>query len=101
MSRNRPRRPGQKDPLQPPEWRWRTLPVWIALTGGMVAGWYIAAAGAPSPSTGWSFFVLIALLFLFSLGLSRIVNRYTTIWIAKRRKRSQEKRILKDPASRR
>jgi len=101
MSRNRPRRPGQKDPLQAPEWRWRTLPVWIALTGGTVIGWYIAAAGANFRYEAWSFYVLIALLFLFSMGLSRVVNRYTAIWIAKRRRRSQEKRILKDPASRR
>jgi hypothetical protein len=34
-------------------------------------------------------------------GLWRVVNRYVMIWVARRRKRGQEKRILKDPAARR
>jgi hypothetical protein len=105
MSRRRQRRPNPRDPLSqpPPDWRWRTLPVWIALTGGMVAGWYIGTAGSRTPFEyeTWSFVVLIGLLFLFSMGLSRVVNRYAMIWVAKRRRRGQEKRILKDPSARR
>jgi hypothetical protein len=100
---SRRRRINPRDPLtQPqPEWNWRTLPVWIALTGGMAAGWYIAAAGAEFRVEDWSFYVLLVIIALFSFGLSRIVNRYTMAWVARRRARSQEKRILKDPTSRR
>lgn len=102
-ARNRRKRVNPRDPLsQPaPNWQWRTLPVWIALTGGAVIGWYIAAIGAGFDYDSWAFYVLLGLLFLFSMGLSRIVNRYTAIWVAKRRSRGQEKRILKDPSSRR
>jgi hypothetical protein len=77
------------------------LPVWIALTGGVAVGWYIAAAGAEFRIANWAFYVLLVFIALFSFGLSRIVNRYVMIWMAKRRARSQEKRILKDPTSRR
>lgn len=100
---SRRRRPNPRDPLsQPaPDWRWRTLPVWIALTGGVALGWYIAALGAEFRVDDWSFYVLLVFIALFSFGLSRIVNRYTMIWVARRRARSQEKRILKDPTSRR
>ena len=100
---SRRRRTNPRDPLlQPqPEWRWRTLPVWIALTGGVAAGWYIAAMGADFRIANWSFYVLLVFIALFSFGLSRIVNRYVMIWMAKRRARGQEKRILKDPTSRR
>ncbi len=101
VARNRRRRPGQRDLLTPPSWRWRTLPVWLALTGGITIGWYIAAAGANFVYEAWSFYTLIVVIALFSFGLSRVVNRYTAIWVARRRAAKQEKRILKDPTSRR
>ena len=75
--------------------------MWIALTGGSSIGWYIAAAGAQFRFDDWAFYVLLVVIALFSFGLSRIVNRYTMIWVARRRAKGQEKRILKDPSSRR
>jgi hypothetical protein len=100
---SRRRRTNPRDPLPQPqsEWRWQTLPVWIALTGGVAVGWYIAALGAEFRIANWSFYVLLVFIALFSFGLSRIVNRYVMAWTAKRRARGQEKRILKDPTSRR
>lgn len=62
-----------------PGWRWRTLPVWLALTGGFVAGWYVAAIGGAT-SGGWSYVVLLIALAGFSLGLSRLVR-----WLVERR----------------
>jgi hypothetical protein len=103
MTQRRRRRASPRDPLsQPaPEWHWRTLPVWLALTGGVTIGWYIAAVGAEFRIADWAFWVLLAFVGLFSFGLSRVISRYTAIWAAKRRARSKEKRILKDPLSRR
>ena len=101
VARNRRRRPGQREPLAPPSWKWRTLPVWLALWGGMSIGWYIAAIGSSYQVEPWAYYVLLGIIALFSLGLSVVVNRYTYTWVAKRRASRQEKRILKDPASRR
>jgi hypothetical protein len=102
MARSRRRRYSPRDPasIPQPTWRWRTLPVWIALTGGFTAGWYVAALGAQFRVDSWAFYVLLAFVAMFSFGLSRIINRYTVIWIAKRRASRQEKRILKDPTRR-
>jgi hypothetical protein len=85
-------------------WKWRTLPVWMALTGGFVVGWYIAAIGAgfPYQSFSWPIVVLYIGLAGFSFGLSRIVNRGAAAWVqrrklAKERKAEPEKRILSAP----
>jgi hypothetical protein len=103
MTRARQRRYSRRDPLSqpPPVWKWRTLPVWLALTGGIAIGWYIAAIGANFRVGDGSFYVLLVVIAGFSFGLSRIVAYYTTRWVARRRARSQEKRILKEPGSRR
>ena len=67
---SRRRRPNPRDPLsQPqPEWHWQTLPVWIALTGGVAAGWYIAALGAENNIANWSFYVLLVFIALLLVG---------------------------------
>ncbi len=103
MARNQRRRPNPRDLLsQPaPSWHWRTLPVWLALTGGIVIGWYIAAVGANWRLDRWSVIALYVVLSLFSFGLSRIISRYTAIWVARRRARTSEKRILSSPETRR
>lgn len=97
--RKRPPARGAAIPA-PPTWRWRTLPVWLALTGGLVAGWYIAAAGSRVSIDRWSYIVVLVVMAGFSAGLSRVVSRYTAIWMMRRRQRG-EKRILSDPSSRR
>lgn len=103
MTRARQRRYSKRDVLSQgaPVWKWRTLPVWLALTGGIAVGWYIAAIGAEFHVDNWAFYVLLAVIAGFSFGLSRIVSYYTARWVARRRARTQEKRILKDPGSRR
>src|SRR3954470_21863758 len=77
MANRRRRRVDPRDPAQQglPVWRWRTLPVWLAVTGSFVVGWYVAAF-----SVGWRGFdnfgqILVPWLVLmaFSLGLSRVV----------------------------
>jgi antibiotic biosynthesis monooxygenase (ABM) superfamily enzyme len=102
MTRNAQRRRAARDVRpQTPQWRWVTLPVWLALTGGMIAGWYLGTAGSGWNYEPWSFWALLIVLFLFSFGLSRIVSRLMAGWVAKRRSARQEKRILKDPLTRR
>jgi len=102
MARSR-RRTAPRDPLTQatPNWKWRTLPVWLALTGGVVIGWYIAAVGAGFKVENWAFYILLVFVAAFSFGLSRIVSWFTGRWVARRRAKSADKRILKDPASRR
>ena len=63
--------------------------------------WYIAAMCRTYQVEPWAYYVLLGIIALFSLGLSVVVNHYTYAWVAKRRASRQEKRILKDPASRR
>jgi len=102
MVTKRRRRPETRNSLAQgtPDWRWRTLPVWLGVTGGFVAGWYVAAFGA-----GWKFdsmapvVVLWVVLAGFSFGLSRVISRYTAIWVAKRRGAKSEKRILAEPVT--
>ena len=105
MARKRRRRVDPRNPLaQPaPVWRWRTLPVWLALTGGFVLGWYVAALGTGWNPDRWSYFTLLAVLAGFSFGLSRIMSRYTARWIARRRaaRDKKEERILRSPTTRR
>jgi hypothetical protein len=101
MANRRRRRIDSRDPAQGlPVWRWRTLPVYLALTGGFVVGWYVAAfsGGLTFDNFGQILPVWIVLM-AFSLGLSRVVARYTAIWAAKRRAAKSEKRILSNPAS--
>lgn len=98
--RSDPRAPATKTP---PVWRWRTLPVWMALTGGFCAGWYVAAFGADSVTNEktWSWVSLYVVLALSSFGLSRVMTRYTTGFMLRRRARGpEEKRILPNPAAR-
>jgi hypothetical protein len=114
MTRRRSRRFDPRNPLaqDAPRWRWRTLPVWLALTGGFIAGWYvglfgagldIGSAGARIAAEPWSQITLYVVLALFSFGLSRVITRVTAIWIARRRaaRGREEKRILSEPATRR
>lgn len=84
---------------EPPNWKWSTLPVYIALTGGFVIGWYVAAAGALFRLQPWAQWVLFGGLALFSFGLSRVVSYYVALWMARRKAKSerQGKRILSDP----
>lgn len=83
-----------------PAWRWRTLPVWLALTGGFVLGWYVAAAGARISVETWAYITVLIVMAGFSAGLSRVVSRATALWVMRRKQRA-EKRILSDPSSRR
>lgn len=84
-----------------PSWRWRTLPVWLALTGGFTIGWYVAAIGAEWRLATWALIAMYVVLSLFSFGLSRIISRFTAIWVARRRRGKDEKRILSSPETRR
>lgn len=98
--RSDPRAPATKTP---PVWRWRTLPVWMALTGGFCAGWYVGAFGGNSLTNQkfWSLAILYVVLALSSFGLSRIMTRYTTGFMLRRRARgTEEKRILPNPGAR-
>ena len=106
MSNRRPRR--RSDPRNPlnqimPTWRWRTLPVWVALTGGFVLGWYVAAVGARFAVDLWATWMLWIGLACLSFGLSRIMSRYTTRWMLHRRASRERKqdRILSEPPTRR
>jgi hypothetical protein len=72
--------------LQKPEWRWRTLPVWVALTGGFVLGWYVAAIASPIQPEQWSYLISLAVLAGFWFGVSRmLVRRFIDPIIARRR----------------
>lgn len=54
-------------------WRWRTFPVYFALTLGLLIGYVL---GFYAPRKGVSALVIYAvILFLFSLALSRYWNR--------------------------
>ena len=104
MARKRRRRIDATSPLAQgtPVWRWRTLPVWIALNGGFILGWYVAAIGSDFRPAEWSFYALITAISLFSLGLSRMFGRrFIEPWAARRRAARQQKRILSSPTSRR
>lgn len=89
-----------------PSWKWRTLPVWMALTGGFILGWYVAAFGAQFGVDQWAVIVLYVVLAGSSFGLSRIISRYTALRmmkrkLAKERGAAPEKRILSAPEARR
>jgi hypothetical protein len=91
MSRKRRKRVDPRQarmlPAQP-GWRWRTLPVWLALTGGFTIGWYVAAFGSGRYPDNWSYFVQLAVLSGFALGLSRIMRWLTERWILRRREKT-------------
>jgi hypothetical protein len=71
-----------------PGWKWRSLPVWIALTGGFVLGWYVNMLGVGQQADGIPFYIFFVVLFGFSLGLSRVVRWRTERWVAARRARA-------------
>jgi Flp pilus assembly protein TadB len=80
LSRMMPEQPG---------WRWRTLPVWLALTGGFVVGWYVDLIGSGvDPGLG-AYVMLYVAIGGFSLGLSRIVRWMTERYVARRRLQKQ------------
>lgn len=78
-------------------WRWRTLPVWLAITGGFVLGWWVAAVGGPD---GGSYLIQVAVLAAFALGLSRISNRWAARWMARRRLNRSRSEGALPPSSR-
>lgn len=89
MARKRRRKP--VDPriarLMPerPDWRWRTLPVWLALTGGFIIGWYTFLIGSGAYPGRGAYILLYVVLAAFAFGLSRIVRWLTERWIVRRR----------------
>ena len=88
--KRRPKRPDSRQ-LQAavtPHWRWRTLPVWLALTGGFVAGWYVAAFGAGRHPGGTAYIILVIALVGFAIGLSQITSWLTRRWMLRRRARA-------------
>lgn len=88
--KRRPNRPDSRRVRAPVirTWRWRTLPVWLALTGGFVAGWYVSALGVGRQPDSWSYFVLLAVLGGFSVGLSQITRYLMERWMVRRKART-------------
>ncbi len=79
-------RRGRPVPMNP-GWRWRTLPVFLALTGGFLAGWYVASWGTgvmPAPWS-WAYITQFVVLIGFSFGLSRITSWLMARWMVSRR----------------
>lgn len=68
-----------------PGWRWRTLPVWLTLTGGFLIGYYIASLGAGVRPDRWAYFIQLAVLLGFAAGLSRITRWLTERFVVRRR----------------
>ncbi len=98
--KRRPKRPDTRQARAVPEWprwKWRTMPVWLALTGGFVLGWWVAAVGGPA---GISYLIQVAVLVVFALGLSRISNRWAARWWARRRLNRSRAASPSPPASR-
>ena len=87
MPRKRRKRTEQRPIPGRPQWRWRTLPVWLALTGGFTIGWYVAAAGAGTDHWpgGWSYYVQLAVVLAFSFGLSRVFSYLVAMRVQRRR----------------
>lgn len=71
-----------------PGWRWRSVPVVVALCGGFVAGWYVAAIGAPAAPGQIATIVMYVFLFGFALSLSRVTRYWTERWMSRRRQRT-------------
>lgn len=70
-----------------PDWRWRTLPVWVALTGGFVLGWFVGVAWAGDIS----YYIWVFVLGGFWFGIARIIGRLLIDpLIARRRLRARE-----------
>ena len=88
----RKRRARRPDPRQVrtmmpenPGWRWRTLPVWLALTGGFILGFYVCLFATRVDPETWGWVALYVAVGGFSLGLSRLVRWLTERWVARRR----------------
>jgi len=83
--------PGGAHPAMPapsnPNWKWRTTPVAIALTGGFVAGWQVALIGAGKDPGMIAWIIFYVFMFGFALSLSRITRWLTERWILRRRRR--------------
>jgi hypothetical protein len=72
-----------------PGWKWRTLPVYLALTGGFLIGYRVASYGAGITPGGWAFWTDFAVLIAFGLGLARISRWLTERWVVRRRLQRQ------------
>jgi hypothetical protein len=76
--------------LGAPEWRWRTLPVWLAFTGGFIVAWYVYLIGSGGANPGLVANVLFYLALIgFSVGLSRITSRLVVRWRLRRLRQAQ------------
>ncbi len=73
-----------------PSWRWATLPVWLALTGGFILGYYaLLIDSGVAPGTGATILFYAALIG-FSLGLSRITSVLIVRWRTRRARAAAE-----------
>lgn len=79
-----------------PGWKWLTLPVWLALTGGFILGWYVNAVGTGVVAPTWSApsIIFYVALLGFSVGLSQISGW----WFARRRMERRAKTAAASPA---
>jgi hypothetical protein len=71
-----------------PEWRWRTFPVLMALSTGLVVGYFLRYAGGPS-TRGAGFWIYVAVLGFFSLCLAQLASRQVGDRIIRRRLRAR------------
>jgi hypothetical protein len=70
------------------EWRWRTFPVFFALSAGLFIGLQLGVVVASANSTA-SLIIFIAVAVVLGLGLSRLTTRWLIErqWIKPRPKR--------------
>lgn len=93
----RKRRSGRPDPRHArpatpgPRWQWRTAPVWLALTGGFILGWYTYLFGARTTPNTTALIVFYVVMFGFTLGLSRVTSRLMERWLVRRRAAGRER----------
>ena len=80
--------PNPSDLAAGPGWRWRTLPVWVALTGGFSLGFEIASLGVGLEPSGWSRLIGYAGLLAFGIALSRLWSWYVSRWVMRRQART-------------
>lgn len=87
-------------PAQPPAWRWRTAPVFMAFSGGFLVCWflYLFDTGiTPGPFTSLLYWVMIV---TFSFSASRISSQLVRQWMLRRTQRAEHKRareqLIKD-----
>ena len=78
-------------PVPPPlpEWRWRTLPVFFALSGGLFFGCWIGVLVGLADAEGLAFWIPLAFALPFSFALARVSTRFMLEqkWIKPRTKR--------------